>query len=1273
MKTPLAAVQHKINIMKIEKIRFCNLTSYEGEHEIDFTVEPLRSAGIFAICGDTGAGKTTLLDAMCLALYNKVPRLGDVSKGAKIPSELLDNSAAGAAGLQPDDARTFMRRGTDHSWVEVQFSMPSGEHYLSHWESRLTRNDTYRQNDPTMWLKWGDGLKKTFDGRRTEVLRKIEEVVGLSFDQFCRTVLLAQNSFATFLTANNSEKSELLEKLTGSEIYGEVSKQIYERHAQAQQALEKIEARIEGLTRNKLTPDELKERQELLATFEREMAKLKDEHERLKQQSEWLQNYQRAQQVLAQAEAEWAEARKALMQRATAQRQLDRRERVLEVSQTFAQCMEAEAMREEGLEAMAKEERRLSEILSQWAQFSEKAKTEEKQYAEVAEDWEQMQDIFSEGHQLEGKKQQMKEEWALLCAKVEQAERTKKNAKDTLEIVKGKKAKFEESVEQLERRKEELAGHASMLQRIDLVHEKLKKFQELNNNIKNGEQLLINAHSDYEMMGKKQALTAQQKAQIDDEVKRLEENRRRELSCNFGQDGVDLQQRTMNSRHRADLLGAALSLWTNLGQHFEENEDAQATVSRLRIEAEMGQKLVKQRAADLKTAKELYEVEEKKYRVSQGTAVGYLREHMQEGSPCPVCGSTHHPYHTAADVEDEKIFKEQEQRCELLREDKETKEATLREAEDELLRTQMKLKHSEGEAQRLVKKIEQEREEWKVYADLDYSLTDCSPHTDAQRRINTLKVMKEQAQTEYERLNSEWQTFYKHQTAVEQLQKQLDEKLQQQKITEHDYQEMVSARDALQQRMVMLEDTLKVHKLQYEQEYTDLGQLITLSGWLNEWKMNREELSRRLQQMADAWKDTNERLAAVEKERMDIVMSLKRQEERCEYAAEQLKEMKHRAEAKEIEWKQVEEQLKGMFEACTVEEAEKTLQRRLKEVKEAYETAKRALVECEKEVAQVKGALKNVTEQQRKAAARAVVKNDELDRWLERFNAEGHALMHRKELAQLLSNAEDWQAIRREVDELKTKENRTSEKKEEAAMTLAQVKEEGKDWLSGDMACKQELAQRMREKEEGREALEMKRGEVRSVIEAHERSVEGEKSEIRAMEAARKDAEAWQRLNAEFGSADGKKFRQIAQRHTFRFLVEHANAQLAMFSPRYRLDTMPDTLTLKIFDRDMFDEERYVATLSGGETFVVSLSLALGLASLSSAGLSIGSLFIDEGFGNLDNESLDMVMAALGSLESTQGRKVGVISHTDQIREQISPQIYVKKLSGGAKSVIEVR
>ena len=196
--------------------------------------------------------------------------------------------------------------------------------------------------------------------------------------------------------------------------------------------------------------------------------------------------------------------------------------------------------------------------------------------------------------------------------------------------------------------------------------------------------------------------------------------------------------------------------------------------------------------------------------------------------------------------------------------------------------------------------------------------------------------------------------------------------------------------------------------------------------------------------------------------------------------------------------------------------------------------------------------------------------------------------------------------------------------------------------------------------------------QVRMLLQAHEQSLRSAEVMQKKLDSAEEDAREWRRLNELLGSADGKKFRTVAQSYTFSYLVAHANHHLRQLSPRYELHNVAGTLALEIIDHDMFDEHRYVTSISGGETFVVSLALALGLASMSSSQLVIGSLFIDEGFGNLDRDSLDLVMLALSNLEDTQGRKVGVISHTDQIREQINPQIRLRKRPGGGSSVIEV-
>ena len=174
----------------------------------------------------------------------------------------------------------------------------------------------------------------------------------------------------------------------------------------------------------------------------------------------------------------------------------------------------------------------------------------------------------------------------------------------------------------------------------------------------------------------------------------------------------------------------------------------------------------------------------------------------------------------------------------------------------------------------------------------------------------------------------------------------------------------------------------------------------------------------------------------------------------------------------------------------------------------------------------------------------------------------------------------------------------------------------------------------------------------------------------RELEGKQRVAEQWAKLNKLLGSADGAKFKVIAQSYTLNHLLRHANRHLSYLSKRYKLQQVPGTLALQVIDCDMCDEVRTVYSLSGGESFLISLALALGLSSLSSNNLKVESLFIDEGFGSLDADSLRTAMEALEQLQM-QGRKVGVISHVQEMSERISVQVQVHKKING-KSVLTV-
>jgi DNA repair protein SbcC/Rad50 len=196
------------------------------------------------------------------------------------------------------------------------------------------------------------------------------------------------------------------------------------------------------------------------------------------------------------------------------------------------------------------------------------------------------------------------------------------------------------------------------------------------------------------------------------------------------------------------------------------------------------------------------------------------------------------------------------------------------------------------------------------------------------------------------------------------------------------------------------------------------------------------------------------------------------------------------------------------------------------------------------------------------------------------------------------------------------------------------------------------------------EAAQQARDNAAFALRDDDRRRERQQAGQAELDTARAERVRWGRISELIGSADGKLFRRIAQGYNLEQLLEHANRHLAGLSRRYRLVRGGSPLGLLVVDHDMGDERRSVHSLSGGETFLVSLALALGLASMASGELVIESLFIDEGFGSLDPQSLALAMEALDGLQAL-GRRVAVISHVQEMHERIPVQIQVEPLGNG--------
>jgi exonuclease SbcC len=289
--------------MKILAIRGKNLASLEGKFEVDFTVEPLKSAGIFAITGSTGAGKSTLLDAICLALFNDTPRINRAADNADI-ADVKDLT------IKQKDSRNILRRGTADGYAEVDFVSLAGDKYRARWSVRRSREKVDGSLQNATYKVFNLSANSELQGGKTELLTKVKELIGLTFDQFTRAVLLAQGDFATFLKAAPKEKAELLEKLTGTDIYSRISSRIYENTKQAETELSLITERIKDI--ELLSEEQIAELTAEKEAMQKEASLLDAERMILTDQLKWLQTNEQLTKSVATAQTELEKSKTAI-------------------------------------------------------------------------------------------------------------------------------------------------------------------------------------------------------------------------------------------------------------------------------------------------------------------------------------------------------------------------------------------------------------------------------------------------------------------------------------------------------------------------------------------------------------------------------------------------------------------------------------------------------------------------------------------------------------------------------------------------------------------------------------------------------------------------------------------------------------------------------------------------------------------------------------------------------------------------------------------------
>jgi exonuclease SbcC len=329
--------------MRILAIRGRNLASLAGDFAIDFDAEPLAGSGIFAITGPTGAGKSTLLDAVCLALFNEIPRLRAAPSSGKIG---IDEDK----GLSIRDTRAILRHGAGDGFAEVDFAMPGGARYRARWSVKRARGraDGAIQNYVHDFERLDTGER--MGGTRKETKEAIQTIIGLSAEQFGRAVLLAQGDFEAFIRADANERALLLERLTGSEIYTRLGKAAYEKGRAFEDAIQVLRTRLadqHGL-------DDA-QRQDAEATLAAAREAEKDADARLDQlraAERWDQRARELGGEVAKAETALDRAQTAQAEAAPRREALTRRRKALAHAPVWRALLDAEKRRDDTAKAL---------------------------------------------------------------------------------------------------------------------------------------------------------------------------------------------------------------------------------------------------------------------------------------------------------------------------------------------------------------------------------------------------------------------------------------------------------------------------------------------------------------------------------------------------------------------------------------------------------------------------------------------------------------------------------------------------------------------------------------------------------------------------------------------------------------------------------------------------------------------------------------------------------------------------------------------------------
>ncbi|UVJ42637.1 AAA family ATPase [Pseudomonas sp. LS1212] len=1210
--------------MKILAIRLKNLASLAGPLEIDFTAEPLASAGLFAITGPTGAGKSTLLDALCLALFGAVPRLSKTGRDGKVP-ETEGEIATG-------DPRTLLRRGTGTGFAEVDFLGIDGRRYRARWEANRARDKAGGKLQPSRQSLYDLDAEQLLTSLKPEFKAMLEACLGLNFEQFTRAVLLAQSEFSAFLKADDNERSELLEKLTDTALYTRLGRRAFEQSKEAREALRLLQEQAGGIAP---LASELREGLDL--RLENARLQLKTEQARFKQleqQQQWQRELQRLQDERQATTDELQQATQAWQDQAAARQDLSRLEQLAPQRHLFIRSAELQAQLSPLTRQIDEQQRRQLDLQSRQL---ERQNSQADAHAALNQALQAQSDAapkLRQAFEAHSTLAHLNQTLSQLNVSRQAAELASSEGQARLLALRERQQASEQRLAQITAQLQQSAELATVAEAWNLHRQRLQQIVQLSARLGKGreelpaiEQRATQAES--ELAARHQRLNDLY-AQADCPAEAVAE-RLQSLTRQLQESRLQLRSLDELERHwlRQQELEQRVQVMRQAQQQAGEQRE-------LRTREGVALKAEHQEAEQaLNVTLQVLQ----RQRLARSASVEQLRGQLQDDQPCPVCGSIEHPWHQSDAL------------LQALGSHEEGEETRARETVQKLADRLAELR---AEVQGLIEQQKQLKpQEEQLLGQQQSALQQLQEHPlfpqmleqPAQRRETWICEQLQQINPQVIAAEAQQNRLLALQQQANQLQHQL---LAAQQACQAAVQQLNEQQRSLLNDSQRLDDELAAFSSLLPSESLEQLRHNPAAGFL---ELDRK-LASRLEQI-DQRRDEQQEFDARQR-------NIEQEQWQQQSREQELSTLQQRCSVLDGQLQVSGEQLSQLLgEHSSAQAWQGQLEQAVELARQSEAAANRDLQAIATEQVRLSSELKAGLQQQQAQEqalgdlqARVLAwrgQHPELD-------DEGlHALLDYSE-SQVGELRQQLQQSEKGLEQLRV---RLQER--ELRLQTHQAQHNGNlDGASLEVALQQLHDQCT--------AQEQVCAELRAEQAEDQRRLRANQALQERIASANEQYQRWARVAALIGSATGDTFRKIAQAYNLDILLHHANAQLRQLVKRYRLKRGGSMLGLLVLDTEMGDELRSVHSLSGGETFLVSLALALGLASMASSTLKIESLFIDEGFGSLDPESLQLAMDALDGLQA-QGRKVAVISHVQEMHERIPVQIQVRRQGNGLSSV----